>query len=243
MNREMKMSKSTSLSSIIIREFNSHSNKNQAKNLTRFFKCELGDYGYGDKFLGIKVPQTRSLVNKYKNNILIKDLVVLIKSPIHEIRLFALLSLIEISKRSEEDLSRTVKFYFEYISYVNNWDLVDLSAPHILGKYYLNSSHIKLIQMSKSKNLWIKRISILATFAFIRTNQFKTTIRISEILIHDDHDLIHKAVGWMLREMGKRDTNTLRIFLDKYAHKMPRTMLRYSIEKFPLNIRLKYMNA
>lgn len=219
----------------------------KAKILSRFFKTGKGEYGEGDIFLGLTVPEQRALSKSYLD-LSLSDLGKLLKSPIHEARLTALLILVaqfEINAKkgkSKIAAKKIADFYIKNISRINNWDLVDLSAPNILGHYLLDKSRIKLYNLAKSKNLWARRISIISTFYFIRQNQFSDTLKISEILLTDKHDLIHKAVGWMLREVGKRDRKLLEKFLAKNTTKMPRTMLRYAIEKFSPSVRKKYLN-
>ncbi len=221
-------------------EIKKKANAALAVRLSQFFKCKPGEYGYGDLFLGLTVPTTRSFVKKYKD-ISLQELSKLIISRFHEVRLFSLLTLVEKSKRNPDELKSYVDFYFKFIKHINNWDLVDTSAPHILGTFYLKRNHSKLIQMASSQDLWIKRISILSTFTMIRAEEFKTTLQIAKILLNDEHDLIHKAVGWMLREIGNRNLAVECKFLDQHATTMPRTMLRYAIEKFSPALKRKYM--
>ncbi len=219
------------------------SNKNKAKLLQRFFKTGKGEYGEGDIFLGITVPIQRKIAKKYLaiNILAIQSL---LDSQIHEERLIALLILSENYKSSnEEQKYQIINFYLQNAKKINNWDLVDLSAPNILGNYLLEKPKDILYPFAKSQNLWEKRIAIISTFAFIRNNQFQDALKISEILINDSHDLIHKAVGWMLREIGKRSQKTEESFLKKHYKKMPRTMLRYAIEKFPEEKRKAYLNG
>ena len=206
------------------------SNPEKAKLLQRFFKTGKGDYGEGDIFLGIMVPEQRKIANKYKDITLIK-IQNLLNSKIHEYRLISLFILISKYQRSGNK-KEIVNFYLKNTKNINNWDLIDLSAPKIIGNYLLDKDRSLLYKLAKSKSLWEKRISILATAEFIRNNQFKDTLKISEILLNDKHDLIHKGVGWMLREVGKRDQKIEEKFLKKHYKKMPRTMLRYAIEKF-----------
>ena len=206
------------------------SNPEKAKLLQRFFKTGKGDYGEGDIFLGIMVPEQRKIANKYKDITLIK-IQNLLNSKIHEYRLISLFILISKYQKSGNK-KEIVNFYLKNTSNINNWDLIDLSAPKIIGNYLLDKDRSLLYKLAKSKSLWEKRISILATAEFIRNNQFKDTLKISEILLNDKHDLIHKGVGWMLREVGKRDQKIEEEFLKKHYKKMPRIMLRYAIEKF-----------
>ena len=224
------------------KDFEKIQNPEKAKILLRFFKTGVGEYGYGDIFLGITVPQQRLLVKKYFD-LSLNDTSELLHSKIHEHRLTALLILV---KKFEKEKDYNIKeeiynLYLENSKYINNWDLVDLSAPKIVGSFLLNKNREILYKLAKSENLWEKRISIISTFTFIRNLEYNDTIEISKILLHDSHDLIHKAVGWMLREMGKRDINILKNFLNSNYKNMPRTMLRYSIEKLPEDLRAYYL--
>ena len=216
-------------------------NPKNAKILSGFFKTGRGQYGYGDVFLGAKVPETRIVAKKF-NKLNLKDLKKLLSSKVHEERLCALLILVEQYKKSDSKNKKViVDFYLQNTQKVNNWDLVDLSADKILGNYLIDKDKSVLYELVKSQNLWERRISIVSTFAFIRNNKFDDTIKISEILLNDKHDLIQKAVGWMLREIGKRDKNVLIKFLNKNYKKMPRTMLRYAIERLDKKRKESYM--
>ncbi|MBS3091908.1 DNA alkylation repair protein [Candidatus Pacearchaeota archaeon] len=216
-------------------------NSEKAKILQGFFKTGKGQYGEGDVFLGITVPETRKLAVKYKEIPLIQ-VKELIESRIHEERLLAVLILV--NKYQTTNDKNIVDFYKQHNHKMNNWDLVDLSADKIIGKYYFNNKDkIKeLYSLASSDNLWERRTSIVSTYYFIKNNEFYNTINIAEILLKDKHDLIQKAVGWMLREVGKRDESVLKRFLNKYNKSMPRTMLRYSIEKLPEKERKYYLN-
>lgn len=217
--------------------------KNSKNNPNMFFKTKKGSYGEGDLFIGISVPNTRIIAKNYFN-ISLNSVNELLKSKFHEERLCAVLILVEkFQKGDNREKKSVVDFYSKNAKKINNWDLVDLSASKILGEYFAsNKSSVNLLhKFSKSKNLWERRISIIATHAFIRKGVFKHTLKISECLIRDPHDLIHKAVGWMLREVGKKDKKILENFLDEFSSIMPRTMLRYSIEKFSYNKRKFYM--
>jgi 3-methyladenine DNA glycosylase AlkD len=200
--------------------------------LQRFFKTGKGQYGEGDLFLGIRVPELRKISKKYFDKINIDECEKLLKNKYHEIRL---LSLFVFILKYEKENNKKIIFdiYLSNTRYINNWDLVDLSSPNIVGSYIYNNNLDKriLYDMIKTHDLWNTRIAILATFYFIKNEDYKDIIKMSEILIDDKRDLIHKALGWMLREVGKRDKTTLVKFLEKYSKKMPRTMLRYSIEK------------
>jgi 3-methyladenine DNA glycosylase AlkD len=226
-------------------EYQKLANPAQAKILSGFFKTGPGQYGAGDVFLGIKVPVQRAAIKKYLD-LNFADLQELLNSKIHEHRLSALFILVKkfegAVKAGDKKLQRIIyNFYLKNSKKINNWDLVDLSAPNIVGKYLLAGNRKILYTLVKSKNIWERRIAVLATFAFLREKDFKDILLIAEILLNDEHDLIHKAVGWMLREAGKRDAKVLRKFLDKNYKKMPRTMLRYAIEKLPEAERKKYL--
>lgn len=218
--------------------------RNQKKSLilARFFKTGEGEYGEGDVFYGITVPQCREIALKYKN-LALKDISHLIHSPVHEIRLIGLLILVQRYKNNYSKLRKEiVDFYLHYRSQINNWDLVDLSASHILGEYcYEKKKNNLILTLAHSQSLWDRRISIISTYAFIKKNQFELTFTVARLLLADKHALIHKAVGWMLREVGKRDMKVLRSFLNTYSVKMPRTMLRYAIEKMEEEERKQYL--
>ena len=206
-----------------------------------YFKTNKREYGEGDIFIGVKVPVQRKLAKKYLD-LALSDIQRLLKSKTHEHRLTALFILVDQYKRGNEVAKKKiVDFYLKNKKYVNNWDMVDGSAPHILGNYLLNRDRSLLYNMARSKDLWERRMAILATQAFIRQDNFEDTLKIGEVLLHDQHDLIQKAVGWMLREVGERDLNVEERFLKKYHKKMPRTMLRYAIEKMDKAKRKKYL--
>lgn len=210
--------------------------------LSRFFKTGKGQYGEGDIFLGVTVPKQREVAKKYIN-LTLEELQKLLLSKIHEHRLTALLILVDKYKKSEQiEKEKIFDFYLKNTKSINNWDLVDLSAPNIVGDFLLNNDRAILYKLAKSENLWEKRISILVTYAFIKNNEFKDTLKISEILLKDSHDLMRKAVGWMLREVGKKDQKVEEEFLKKHYKIMPRTMLRYAIERFDENKRRFYLN-
>lgn len=215
----------------------------KAKILSRFFKTGPGEYGEGDIFLGVQIPQTREVAKKYYN-IPFKDVVTLLKSKIHEERQAALLLLVHrYDIGSEIEKENVYIFYLKNTKYINNWDLVDLSADKIIGKHLMEKPKKILYELAKSNNLWERRISIISTFHFIRNNRFDDTLKISEILLSDKHDLIQKAVGWMLREIGKRNQETEEIFLRKHYRSMHRTTLRYAIERFPRDKQRFYLNG
>ena len=217
--------------------------KDKAKLLQRFFKTGPGEYGEGDIFLGINVPAIRKLSKKHEG-LPLEEAVRLLKSPFHEERLLALLLLVRLFSKGDEALKKKIfDLYLNHTKYINNWDLVDLTAPNIVGTYLLDKSREPLYSLVASNNLWKRRISILATLAFIRQDDFGDTLGISKTLLSDDRDLIHKAVGWMLREVGKRSMTAEERFLREHCRKMPRTTLRYAIERFPEAKRKKYLNG
>lgn len=218
------------------------SDKKKAELLSRFFKTGKGQYGYGDIFLGITVPNQRKVSKKYKD-LSLKDIQTLLLEGIHEYRLTALLILVEDYKNSDNYTKKQIfEFYLKNTKRINNWDLVDLSAPRILGSYLFDKDRKVLYDFAKSENIWEKRISIISTLYFISKNDFKDALKISKILLSDKHDLIHKAVGWMLREIGKRNQGLLEDFLNENMAKMPRTTLRYAIERFDGKKRKHYLN-
>jgi len=225
----------------IISDLNALKNPKQAKLLQGFFKTGRGQYGEGDIFLGLTMPQQRKIAKKYRN-VSLSEVTKVLKSKIHEHRSTALIILVEkFKKASEKEKSKIVKVYIKNRKYVNNWDLVDISAPKILGTYLFDKKTKILYTLAKSKSLWDRRIAMISTAYFISQNDFSDALQIAEILVNDKHDLIHKAVGWMLREIGKRDMDVEETFLKKHYRTMPRTMLRYAIEKFPKEKRKFYM--
>ena len=227
----------------IKKEIKKQANPKQAVILQRFFKTGKGEYGEGDIFYGIKVPVQRSIAKQFKD-LPFDDIKGLISSKVHEERLIAAFILVDQYKKGDEKKKKTVfDFYLKNRKGINNWDLVDLSAPKIVGEYLLDKEKDLLYQFAHSKDLWEKRIAILSTLTFIRNHFFEDTLNISEILLNDRHDLIHKAVGWMLREVGNRDMQTEEEFLRKHYKTMPRTMLRYAIEKFPEKKRKDYLEG
>ena len=217
--------------------------REKAKVLQRFFKTGPGEYGEGDVFVGVKVPELRKLAKEYQE-ITVKGVKQLLKSPIHEERLLALLILVrKYSKGNETEKKRIYELYLKNTQFINNWDLVDISSHHIIGAFLVDKSKEPLYSLAKSMNLWERRISIISTFYFIKHDKYAETLKISEILLMDEQDLIHKAVGWMLREIGKRHMPTEEKFLRKHYKRMPRTMLRYAIEKFPEDKRQGYLKS
>lgn len=217
--------------------------KEKAELLQRFFKTGPGQYGEGDKFLGVMVPNIRLVVKEFRDTPL-SEVKKLMRSPWHEERVLALLILVDQFGRGNEVLrGKIYQLYVKNTGSINNWDLVDLSAPKIVGPYLDSRSRALLYRFVRSKNLWERRIAILATFHFIRQGDFADSLTLAEMLLDDDHDLMHKAVGWMLREVGKKDAAVLEDFLKKHHRKMPRTAFRYAIERFPEAKRKRYLKG
>lgn len=216
-------------------------NKQYSLDCLRFFKCGKGQYGEGDAFLGIWVPECRKIAKQFFGLSLI-DTTKLLQNKWHEVRLIALFILVfKFKKASILEKKTIISIYLNNIKYINNWDLVDQSAHYILGAFLENRNRNILIRLVKSKNLWERRISIVSTLWFIRKNDFNYTMLISKILLKDKEDLIHKACGWMLREVGKKDVRILKDFLNDNYKSMPRTTLRYAIERFSEKERKKYL--
>ena len=213
-----------------------HADPTQVEGLMRFFKTGPGQYGYGDLFMGIKVPVTRSVVKECWKDVGFTELEECVTSKYHEVRLAALLALVEIfghNKKNTALQKQCVDFYLSHTDYINNWDLVDLSAPYILGAYLVDKDDRQILyRLAESANMWEQRISIVSTLMLIRHGQFADTMNLAEHFLHAKHDLMQKATGWMLREVGKRDEALLTTFLERHKTTMPRTMLRYAIEKF-----------
>ena len=250
-------------------EINGKRNPQRAKVNASFFKTGKGEYGEGDHFVGLTVPESRNIAKQF-NLLSFDSISVLLQSPVHEERLIALLILVHNFQKTKDQNERKniFDFYWKNARKINNWDLVDLSADKIVGAYLFdndenngksndkrrevnsdkknNKNNYKndkkmLFTLAKSNNLWERRIAIVSTFYFIKNDQFEDALKISSLLLHDDHDLIHKAVGWMLREIGKRDQNVEEVFLKKHYRTMPRTMLRYAIERFDEGKRKQYL--
>ena len=219
-------------------------NEEIAKHSLRFFKTGKGEYGYSDIFLGVRAPKIRLIAKKHID-ISIVDMKILIQSKYHEERFLGLIILVNKYSKTKDKKTKNqlYKIYISSFKYINNWDLVDVTCPHVIGKHLIDKDRSILYKWSKSDDLWTKRIAIVSTFSFIRQNDLEDTFKIAEILLQDKHDLIHKAVGWMLREAGKRDLEKEEIFLKKYYRDMPRTMLRYAIEKFPESKRQAYLKG
>ena len=221
----------------ILTDLQKLASKERAVHSARYFKTGKGEYGEGDVFAGLTVPQVREVAKKYRHSPL-SEVAKLLHSPIHEYRLAALL-ILTYKKLSQE----VVDLYLKNTKYINNWDLVDLSSHEILGTWLLTRPRAILYKLAKSKNIWERRIAIISTFAFLRKKEIADSMKLAELLLHDEHDLMQKAVGWALREVGKRDEKTLVTFLAKHYKSMPRTTLRYAIEKFPPERRKKYLTG
>ena len=212
----------------------------RARKLPQFFQAFPGGYGEGDRFLGVRVPDIRRVAGQFYG-ITLGEIATLLTSPWHEVRLCALVILVD-TYRNAPDKASCVAFYLGHLRHVNNWDLVDASAYHILGDHLLEHPDPALLErLAQSGNLWERRVAVVSTLAFIRAGRVKPTFELAERLLADPHPLIHKAVGWMLREAGKRDMPELLAFLERYAPKMPRTMLRYALEKLEKSVRERLM--
>ena len=229
----------------IEQHLSSLANPDDAGQQARFFKTGPGQYGEGDCFIGIRVPVLRKLARQYAE-LSLQEVLALLASPIHEQRLLALLIMVHLFQGADEAMQKKIyRAYLKNTAYINNWDLVDVSADKILGAwlYHHPQDLNKLQQLAGSRDLWRRRMAIMASFYFIRQGKSALTLKLARQLIDDEHDLIHKAVGWMLREVGKRDRKTEQAFLDRHVTRMPRTMLRYAIEKFPPGLRQHYLKS
>lgn len=225
------------------RELTALTNPKDAVFLQGFFKTGPGQYGEGDLFRGIRLPVLRTLAKAYER-LDIRDVLELLQSPYHEDRLVALLILIRIYRRSDDAARASIyRHYLDHTRFINNWDLVDASAGYIVGDWLLERRRGDLTRLARSADLWERRIAIVATSRFIKEGEFEETLRIARLLLRDRHDLIHKAAGWMLREVGKRDLPALEAFLADHYKEMPRTMLRYAIERFPEPRRQAYLKG
>lgn len=228
---------------VLLTDLKQLANTEIAEHSYRFFKAFKGGYGEGDQFLGIRVPEQRKVSRRYKK-LPLDEVADLLQNPFHEVRLTALFILTDRSMKADPSQMKDIaSVYLDNISGVNNWDLVDSSAPYILGKYFHNKEKKLLYEFAQSEDLWKKRISIITCFYFIKQNEYSDALAISKSLISDNHDLIHKAVGWMLREIGKRNQVAEISFLMQYYREMPRTMLRYAIEHFDEELRQKYLKG
>ena len=230
---------------ILLDQIMQHADPSQVEGLMRFFKTGPGQYGYGDKFLGIKVPVTRGVVKECWQKVSFDNLEECVTSQYHEVRLAALLTLIEMfshAKKNPELQKQCVDFYLSHTDRINNWDLVDLSCYPLLGTWLLDKDRTLLYDLARNgKTMWEQRIGMVSTMQFIRHGETDDTYAIADILMGHKHDLIHKAVGWLLREAGKRDAHKLKAWLEPRCHAMPRTMLRYAIEKLPETDRRYFM--
>lgn len=225
----------------ITKELATIANPEKAWFLQRYFKTGKGEYAEGDKFLGITVPLQRKAAKKYCS-LGLEEIEKLLSSEVHEHRFTGLLILVsKYEKGEEKERRKIVAFYLKNRKRVNNWDLVDTSAPYILGDWLLDKDRSVLYKLAKAKTIWDRRIAIMSTYAFIKKDNFKDTLKLARTLLSDKHDLIHKAVGWMLREVGKKSKVTLKNFLDKQCKSMPRTTLRYAIERFPKEDQKHYL--
>ncbi len=223
-------------------ELEKYADPEKAEHSKRFFKSRPGEYGEGDIFLGITVPNQRKVAKKFKRMPL-HEVEKLLQSDMHECRLTASMLLVyRIEKAEQEIIDETAEFYLKNLKYINNWDIVDSSCRFILAKYLENRDRDLLYELASSDDLWEKRIAMITCYYYIKQNDFKDALAIAEILVNDKHDLIHKAVGWMLREIGNQNQDTEISFLEKHCKNMPRTMLRYAIEKFNEPLRQYYLN-
>jgi 3-methyladenine DNA glycosylase AlkD len=217
--------------------------KARAQVSARFFKTGPGEYGAGDTFSGLTVPACRVIAKQHRE-LKLSEIKKLLRSPIHETRLIGFLILVEQFKLGgKQEHEKIFKFYLANLKRTNNWDLVDLSSPKIAGNYLIDKPKDILFKLAKSKNLWERRVAIVSTYAFIRAGHLTTTFKLAELLKSDHHDLMHKAIGWMLREVGKKDGQKLEKFLREHLASLPRTTLRYAIERFPETKRQKYLNG
>jgi 3-methyladenine DNA glycosylase AlkD len=225
----------------LVKELLKHRNKEKAAFFPRFFRTGKGEYGEGDVFIGVTIPHLRAIAKNYRT-LSMREIEALLKDKRHEVRWCALFILVEQFKKGDEAAKKKIyEFYLDHLKWVNNWDLVDSSAYHIVGEYLLDKDRKILRKMAKSKHLWTERVAMVSTFAFIRKGQLQDTFEIAEMFLSHKHDLMHKAAGWMLREAGKRNEVALMRFLDENAPVMPRTMLRYAIEKFDEKERKRYL--
>jgi 3-methyladenine DNA glycosylase AlkD len=242
LSKEKKANKGFTLEDLK-RDLGRVANKKKAVALQRYFKTGPGEYGEGDLFLGIPVPELRKIAKRYRK-LEMKDIELLLHSKTHEERLVSLMILVDKYERSSDsERVELVEFYLDNTSYVNNWDLVDLSAPNLLRSHVSKRGDRSLLYaLAGSENMWERRMSLLATLGLIRNGEFEDALKIAKLLLKDESDLVQKALGWMLREVGNRDMKAERDFLDKHRVEMNRTALRYAIEKFPEKIRLSYLS-
>lgn len=228
---------------MVLEALESFADRERAEQALRYFKCGPGEYGEGDLFLGIRVPEVRKLAKKFET-LSLNEITELLHSKYHEARLLALFILVHLFEKANEDTRKKIyDLYLANTTYINNWDLVDSSAGYIVGRWLFDKDRSTLYSLAKSASLWERRIAVMATFYFIKEGEFDDTLAITEILLEDSHDLIHKAVGWMLREIGNIDRGLEEGFLKRHYKKMPRVMLRYAIEKFPEDLRQEYLQG
>ncbi|MDR1104028.1 MAG: DNA alkylation repair protein [Endomicrobium sp.] len=238
----MKIDSSKNIKDLLLKDLKKYGEPVFAKFTRKLLNICEGRYAQDDLLLGVRVPKQRELAGKYSECISLEETEKLLQDKVHELRFIALAILSKEYKRADNKLkSKIMKIYLRNYKYINNWDLVDTSAPHISGHYWYNNKLDKFWKFAKSGNLWKERIAMLSTFYFIRQNRFNETLKLAEVFLNHKHDLMHKASGWMLREIGKRDKKVLLSFLDKYSSLMPKTMLRYSIEKLPKQQRKFYL--
>lgn len=229
-----------------IKDFRALANNEKAEHYLRFFKTAPGEYGHGDQFLGIRVPVIREFAKRF-SHLRLMDIDHLVESKWHEERMLGLIIVVnqyeKYQRVSSKEATKLYKYYISKFEFINNWDLVDVTCYKIIGAELSHKSRTVLHTWSRSRVLWVKRISMMSTFYFIKRNDFDDALKIAETLIHDQHDLIHKVVGWMLREIGKRDKSVEDKFLKQHYQSMPRTMLRYAIEKYPENERQRILKG
>ena len=238
---EHPLATKTLTAAAVKRELRQHINEEKAAFFPRFFKSGKGDYGEGDKFLGVVVPDQRRVANAFRD-LPMAEITKLLNDPFHECRLTGVLILVSQYERADDsDREPLVDFYLASLDQVNNWDLVDSSAHKILGDWLIDRPRKVLSTLADSGHLWRQRVAVIACLTLIKNGEFKEIKRLARLFLTHEHDLMHKAVGWMLREMGKQDEGELIQFLDRYARRMPRTMLRYAIEKLPKDVRSDYM--
>jgi 3-methyladenine DNA glycosylase AlkD len=240
----MKTTSCHNIKNLLLKDLKTHiESQDFIQFTTRILNICKGRYAQDDILLGVRVPNQRLVAEKYSALIDLKEIEKLLQDEIHELRFIALVILSEKYKKANNDFkSKIAEIYLRNYKYINNWDLVDTSAPHISGHYWYNNKLDKFWEFAKSGNLWKERISMISTFYFIRQTRFEETLKLVEMFLNHKHDLIHKASGWMLREVGKRDIEILITFLDKYVTKMPRIMLRYSIEKLSKRQKKLYLS-
>ncbi|MDR2252140.1 MAG: DNA alkylation repair protein [Endomicrobium sp.] len=238
----MKINSSKNIKDLLLKDLKKYGDSIFAKFTRKLLNICKDRYAQDDILLGVRVPKQRELAGKYAKYINLEETEKLLQDKVHELRFIALVILSKEYKRADNKLkSKIMKIYLRNYKYINNWDLVDTSAPHISGHYWYNNKLDKFWEFAKSGSLWKERMAMISTFYFIRQNRFNETLKLAEVFLNHKHDLMHKASGWMLREIGKRDKKALLSFLDKYASLMPRTMLRYSIKKLTKQQRKFYL--